>query len=61
MGPLELLECRVIIKTREYKHDFIVFQHMITPIILGIDFLRKYDIRISWGEQGRIKLRDGAE
>ena len=32
---------------------------MVSAVILGIDFLRKFDIRISWGEQGRIKLKEG--
>ena len=32
---------------------------MVSVVILGIDFLRKFDIRISWGDQGRIKLKEG--
>ena len=32
---------------------------MVLTVILGIDFLRKFDIRISWGDQGRIKLKEG--
>ena len=32
---------------------------MVSTVILGIDFLRKFDIRISWGDQGRIKLKEG--
>ena len=32
---------------------------MVSAVILGIDFLRKFDIRISWGDQGRIKLKEG--
>ena len=31
---------------------------MVSAVILGIDFLRKFDIRISWGDQGRIKLKE---
>ena len=42
-----------------YQHEFIVCQNMVSAVILGIDFLRKFDIRISWGDQGRIKLKDG--
>ena len=30
---------------------------MILAVILGIEFLRKFDI-VSWGEQGRIKLKE---
>ena len=32
---------------------------MVSAVILGIDFLRKIDIRISWGDQGQIKLKEG--
>ena len=42
-----------------YQHEFIVCQNMVSAVILGIDFLRKFDIRISWGDQGRIKLKEG--
>ena len=61
MGPLGFLHCKVKINGRLYEHEFIVYQHLITPVILGIDFLRKFDINISWGDQGRIQLKEGAE
>ena len=32
---------------------------MVSAVILGIDFLRKFGIRISWGDQGQIKLKEG--
>ena len=32
---------------------------MVSVVILGIDFLRKLDIRISWVDLGRIKLKVG--
>ena len=32
---------------------------MVSAVILGIDFLRMFDIRISWEDQGRIKLKEG--
>ena len=34
---------------------------MVSAVILGIDFLRKFDITISWGDQGQIKLREGMD
>ena len=42
-----------------YQHEFIVCQNVVSAVILGIDFLRKFNIRISWGDQGRIKLKEG--
>ena len=42
-----------------YQNEFIVCQNMVSAVILGIDFLRKFDIGISWGDQGRIKLKEG--
>ena len=59
MQPLGFLECSVKIQERVYQHEFIVCQNMVSAVILGIDFLRKFDIRISWGDQGRIKLKEG--
>ena len=34
---------------------------MVSVVILGIDFLRKFDIRISFGDQGQIKLKEGTD
>ena len=31
----------------------------ISAVILGVDFLRKFDISISWGEQVKIKIKEG--
>ena len=59
MQPLGFLECSVKIQERVYQHKFIVCQNMVSAVILGIDFLRKFYIRISWGDQGRIKLKEG--
>ena len=59
MQPLGFLECSVKIQEGVYQHEFIVCQNMVSAVILGIDFLRKFDIRISWGDQGRIKLKEG--
>ena len=59
MWPLGFLECSIKIQERVYQHEFIVCQNMVSAVILGIDFLRKFNIRISWGDQGRIKLKEG--
>ena len=59
MQPLGFLECSVKIQEQVYQHEFIVCQNMVSAVILGIDFLRKFNIRISWGDQGRIKLKEG--
>ena len=59
MRPLGFLECSVKIQEQVYKHKFIVCQNMVSAVILGIDFLRNFDVRISWGDQGRIKLKEG--
>ena len=59
MRPLGFLECSVKIQEQVYQHEFIVCQNMVSAVILGIDFLRKFDIRISWGDQGQIKLKEG--
>ena len=59
MQPLGFLECSVKIQERVYQHKFIVCQNMVSAVILGIDFLRKFDIRISWRDQGQIKLKEG--
>ena len=51
MQPLGFLECSVKIQEQVYQHEFIVCQNMVSAVILGIDFLRKFDLRISWGDQ----------
>ena len=58
MWPIGFLECSVKIQEQVYQHEFIVCQNMVSAVILGIEFLRKFDTRISWGDQGQIKLKD---
>ena len=59
--PLGFLECSVKIQEQIYQHKFIVCQSMVSAVILRIDFLKKFDIRISWGDQGQIKLKEGTD
>ena len=61
MGRLGFLNSKFKINGKAYEHQFVVCQHLITPVILGIDFMRKFDINISWGVQGRIQLKGGSE
>ena len=61
MGPLGFLTCKLKINDKVYEHEFVVCEHLITPVILGIDFLRKFNINISWGEEGRIQLKTGTQ
>ena len=61
MGPLGFLTCKIQINDKVYEHEFVVCKYLITPVILGIDFLRKYNISISWGEEGKIQLKDGTQ
>ena len=61
MGPLGFLTCKLKINHKVYEHEFVVCKHLITPVILGIDFLRKFNINISWGEEGRIQLKTGTQ
>ena len=61
MGPLGFLTCQLKINHQVYEHEFVVCKHLITPVILGIDFLRKFNINISWGEEGRIQLKTGTQ
>ena len=61
MGPLGFLTCKLKINDKVYEHEFVVCKHLITPVILGIDFLRKFNINISWGEEGQIQLKTGTQ
>ena len=33
---------------RKSQHQFIVYKHLLRPIILGLDFLHNYQIGIDW-------------
>ena len=61
MGLLGFLTCKLKINDKVYEHEFVVCKHLITPVILGIDFLRKFNINISWGEEGQIQLKMGTQ
>ena len=54
--PIGLVDCTVSIEKLPFEHNFIVCQDIKRPLILGLDFLRKYKIGTGWSLDNRFIL-----
>ena len=51
-----LATCHVQIGHRVYVQRFIVCNRMMTPVIIGRDFLSTYKLNITWGDEGTMEV-----
>ena len=59
-SPIKVLgvtKCPVTLGNEQYTHTFIVCRNIKRPMILGIDFLRKYRIVTNWTEKGEFQIQ----
>ena len=59
-SPIKVLsttECPVTLGSEQYTHTFMVCKNIKRPMILGIDFLRKYRIGTNWTEKGKFQIQ----
>jgi len=61
MGAIGLAICTFSIGGKTYEHPFVVCDRLITPIIIGFDFLEKHRLGIGWAEGGYLKVCAGKE
>ena len=54
--PIGLVDCTVSIENLPFEHNFIVCQDIRRPLILRLDFLRKYKIGTGWSFDNRFIL-----
>ena len=55
-----LATCHVQIGQKVYVQRFIVCHRMMTPVIIGRDFLSTYKLNITWGDEGTMEvLKEG--
>ena len=58
-SPIKVLgitKCPVTLGNEQYDHTFMVCRNIKRPMILGIDFLRKYRIGTNWTEKGEFQI-----
>ena len=58
MPGMGFLTCNLGIGGEMYKQQFIVCRQLTLGIILGRDFLSRYQLGITWGPEGTLQLRD---
>ena len=59
-SPIKALgttKCPVTLGNEQYTHTFMVCKNIKSPMILGIDFLRKYRIGTNWTEKGEFQIQ----
>ena len=56
-----LTSCLVHIGHKVYAQLFIVYNKMMTNVIVGRDFLSTYKLNITWGDEGTMEVLEGQE
>ena len=50
-------KCPVTLGSEQYTHTFMVCKNIRRPMILGLDFLRKYRIGTNWTHEGEFQIQ----
>ena len=53
----ELTTLQVVIYNIEFSHTFLICRNITKPLVLGLDFLKKYRIGTTWTENGDFSLK----
>ena len=59
-SPIKVLgttKCPVTLGNESYTHTFMVCKNIRRPMILGLDFLRKFRIGTNWTEDGEFQIQ----
>ena len=59
-SPIKVLgptKCPVTLGNESYTHTFMVCKNISRPMILGLDFLRKFRIGTNWTEEGEFQIQ----
>ena len=52
-----LTTLQVVINNIEFSHTFLICRNITKPLVLGLDFLKKYRIGTTWTENGNFSLK----
>ena len=58
--PIEVMgitKCPITLGNEKYNHTFMVCKNIRRPMILGIDFLRRYRIGTNWTKEGQFQIQ----
>ena len=61
MPGMGFLTCNMHVGGEDYKQQFIVCRQLTPGIILGRDFLSRNQLRITWGPEKVLQLRDNQD
>ena len=59
-APIEVMgitKCPITLGSEQYSHNFMICKNIRRPMILGIDFLRKYRIGTNWTKEGQFQIQ----
>ena len=54
--PIGFVTCAVEIGTKKITNNFIVYKHLMRPVIIGRDFIYQNDIKVFYYRNGETKL-----
>ena len=52
-----MTKLQVTINGNTFEHNFLICRNITKPLIIGLDFLRKYRIGTTWSEKGKFSLQ----
>ena len=61
MEAMGIAICKIQIGQQDYVQCFIVCKKMLTPVIVRRDFLATYQLTITWGKAGKLRLAKGGQ
>ena len=56
LAPLGFMTCNITLGNKAFQHDFVVYKHLMRPLILGREFLFKNELKVYYSKTGECKL-----
>ena len=56
LAPVGFMTCNITLGNKTFQHDFIVFKHLMRPLILGREFLYENELKVYYSKTGESRL-----
>ena len=56
LAPLGFITSHITLGNKTFQHDFVVFKHLMRPLILGREFLFKNELKVYYSKTGECRL-----
>ena len=56
LAPLGFMTSNITLGNKTFQHDFVVYKHLMRPLILGREFLFKNELKVYYSKTGECRL-----